>query len=200
MNPPTSVDDRLLALERRCARLRLWCVALTSIAFVACVTSAVQPVPETIEARSFLLRDDDGAVRARLGVEHGGARLTLLSKDQQGFVELAAWDRAADTPSSGATLYMEANGAEELLDFVGGGVSGTRMAGRDHSIEEFAREDGAGMRVFTERPKPEGQTAGKKPFPDDAAVGNPSLRLEIGQEKPTLEGLDGSGTSLFTKP
>jgi len=200
MNLSSTVDDRLLLLERRCTRLRMWCFALTSIALVACVTSAVRPVPETIEARSFLLRDADGAVRARLGVEHGGARLSLFSKDQQGFAELADWDRAADSPTSGATLYLEAEGADELLEFVGGGVAGERIAGREHSIETFAREDGAGTRVFTERTKPEGQNAGKKPFPDDAAVGNPSLRLEIGQEKPTLEGFDGAGAPCFTKP
>lgn len=200
MNPPSSVDDRLLALERRCVRLRIWCFGLTSIALVACVTSAVRPVPETVEARSLLIRDADGAVRARLGVEHGGARLSLFSKDQQGFAELAAWDRASDSPTSGATLYLEAEGANELLEFVGGGVAGERIAGREHSIETFAREDGAGTRVFTERPKPEGASAGKKPFPDDAAVGNPSLRFEIGQEKPMFDGVDGSGVSVFSKP
>jgi hypothetical protein len=199
MNPTSdSADERLLALERRCARLRIWCFALTSIALVACVSSAVRPNPETVEARSFIVRDAQGAIRARLGVEHGGSRLSLFSKDQQGFAELAAWDRAPDAPTSGASLYMEADGegADQLLALLGGGVSGVRIASRDHSIETFAREDGAGMRVFTERPKPEGQQADEKPFPDDAAVGNPSLRLEIGEEKASLEGFDASGAPL----
>jgi hypothetical protein len=200
MHPtPRSADERLALLERRCARLRLWCFGLSSIALVACVTSAVRPPADTVEAKTFIVRDAEGVVRARLGVEHGGARLTLLSRDQRGFAELATWDRTPDSPTSGATLYLEAEGMDQLLEFVGGGVSGVRIAGRSHSIETFAREDGAGTRIFTEHPRPEGQTD-KKPFPDDGAVGNPSLRLEVGEEKPTLEGFDSAGTSVLTKP
>jgi hypothetical protein len=197
-----SADERLAILERRCARLRLWCFGLTSIALVACVSSAIRPQPETIEAKSFLVRDADGRIRIELGVDNGAARVSLFSKDQQALVDLSAWDRGSDTGGNGAGLYMEADGesADQLLGFVGGGVSGMRIAGRDHSIETFARQDGAGMRVFTERPKPEGQQATEKPFPDDAAVGNPSLRIEIGEEKPSLAGIDASGVPLFTKP
>ncbi len=202
MNAPPSVDDRLLALERRCVRLRIWCLALTSIALVACVTSAVRTAPDTIEAKSFVVRDPDGRIRIKLGVDGEAARLSLFSKEQQSIVDLSAWEKGTDSNGSGAGLYMEADGenADQLLGFVGGGVSGLRMAGRAHSIETFARQDGAGMRLFTERAKTDGQPTAEKPFPDDEAVGNPSMRLEIGTEKPTLEGFDGSGTSLFTKP
>ena len=203
MNPTCrSVDDRLALLERRCLRLRLWCFGLSSIALVACVTSAVRPQPEILEAKSFVVRDPDGRIRVELGVDHGTARLSLFSKDQQALVDLSAWGRGSDADGNGAGLYMEADSesADQLLRFVGGSVSGVRIAGRDHSIETFARQDGAGMRVFTERPKPDGQPAAEKPFPDDAAVGNPSLRFEIGEETPSFAGFDASGAPLFTKP
>jgi hypothetical protein len=85
--PETTVAGlaaRLEALERENRRLRRWAaLALASLAALAGVGAARETTPRIVEARQFVVRDDAGRIRARLGIAspEGAARLTLQDAD-----------------------------------------------------------------------------------------------------------------------
>lgn len=73
----TTVMQRLERLERSNRRLK----SITACVLIALVAVAVmgqaRPVPQSIEAQEFLVKDPSGAVRARLGAYAAGASLNL---------------------------------------------------------------------------------------------------------------------------
>lgn len=73
----TTLMERLERLERSNRRLK----SITACGLVALLAVAVmgqaRPVPQSIEAQEFLVKDPGGTVRARLGTYTAGASLNL---------------------------------------------------------------------------------------------------------------------------
>lgn len=82
---PADLADRLDRLEqqnRRWRMLALLALLLLAAVFLTGATSVDLPVPDTlrartVEARTFVLRDAHGDVRARMALASDGARLTF---------------------------------------------------------------------------------------------------------------------------
>lgn len=200
MDPITPThDDRLLALERRCARLRLWCVGVTGVALASCLTSALHPTPDTVEARSFVVRGPDGSVRARLGIDEESSRLSLYSNDNKSLAELIAEDQRPGSVSS-VMLYMEGDtkAGNSVLAVSGGEISGIRVSDQSRSVDSFVRGDSAYVHILNKKPEP--ATADEGHFPDEALETDPSLRFDITGDKATITGKSATGEVLFKLP
>jgi hypothetical protein len=73
----TMLIQRLEQLERSHRRLKAWAACLLVAIATLAVMGQARPVPQTIEAQEFLVKDPTGAVRARLGSYPAGASLNL---------------------------------------------------------------------------------------------------------------------------
>ncbi len=77
----SAVTERLERLEKQNRRLKYVGAAALVLVSAAIHMGQAAPVPETIEARRFLVIDTKGEPRAALGVTEGGPTLALNDAD-----------------------------------------------------------------------------------------------------------------------
>ena len=87
-----AVAERLDKLEKQNRRLKYAGAAALLLVSTALVMGQAAPVPETIEARMFIVRDADGTARAALTVTELGPSLVLYDADGKLRAELTVME------------------------------------------------------------------------------------------------------------
>jgi hypothetical protein len=138
-----TVEERVSRLERS---LRRWRLGACLAAVTAVGMGALRPIPREVEARNFVVRDDDGKVRAVLGLRDAIKKKPfdvpetpmLLLFGPDGAEKPPALDVAILPAPVGAQVAVHgANGKyvslnQMGLSFADFGPMGTKMRESDH--------------------------------------------------------------------
>ncbi len=193
-----SLSDRVDLLERRCSRLRLWCVLLSSLALTACLSSALRPSPDVIEARSFVVKGPDGKVRGRLGGDEPESQrgLVLYSADGDASAMLSVFDGPGGD-DKGAMLHLEAGWEKTHIfsAFALGGAAGSVVSDEKLTIHSSV---GSGRSSIDFKKVDEKELANQEGF--DETQGQPIMRLGVSNDEPSIEGLTPKGEVVFKQP
>jgi hypothetical protein len=191
---------RLQELERRCARLRIWCATLTMAALTACLTSALRPRSDIVEARGFVVVGPDGAPRARLGGEDplSSRGLVLYGPrgDKLAFFSAIEKGESPHGPTPPAVvLQMESDSDSDPNVFtamVTDDRAGFWVTNDRRSIESWIEPDRSRL-CFTE------STRGVEPV-DSGEKNQPRLKIEVAGADTSIQGLNSTGTVVFRQP
>ena len=103
-----NVEDRFVALERSCRRLRLCCLGLAVSLFGIVTIAATQQAPKAIDAQRITLRDEAGRERAILtATAKGSAGLYLLDSTGKQRLFVGTRDQVGDAGIFGADKDMK---------------------------------------------------------------------------------------------
>ena len=103
------VAKRLERLEKQNRKLKYAGAAALVLVSAVLLMGQAAPVPETIEARQFIVRDADGKARAVLGVTEAGGSLGLCDADGNARALLGVTE-------TGPTLWLhDADGTTRAL-------------------------------------------------------------------------------------
>ena len=196
-----SLSDRVDLLERRCSRLRLWCVLLLSVALTACLSSALRPSPDVIEAKSFVVKGPDGKVRGRLGGDEPESQrgLVLYSENGDESASLSVFDGTVgnDKGSVLAVLQLEAGDDQSRIfsAFASEKEAGSVVSDEKLTIQSSVKS-GRSSIEFKKVDEPEPA----KQDDSDESQEYPIMRLGVSNDEPSIEGLTRKGEVIFKQP
>lgn len=111
---------RLEVLEARQRRLRCWCWGLSALLAGSCIAAAAAPPQDQLRTHRLVLVNEEGAERAVLGIQDGGAMLTMKGSDGKSTLVVGA-GLATWTESFAALGFSFSSGDAGRVDLENGG-------------------------------------------------------------------------------
>ena len=206
MNDCEPIDSRLARLERRCRRLTLGVIALSTVLATACLSSAMRQDPDVLRAKRIEVLGADGEPAILLLGEIGnpdksfsGAMILMRPSEGDGS---SAWmvgrtqDEVDGTWHGYADFHVEA-GHDSLDSNSGAGVtvwtndrqSGVKVLGGPRRADLEAEARRTSLRFYEEDP--------------DAQEDEEDLirmSLELLDDDPGLRAFDTDGATTFEQP
>lgn len=200
MYTTADTESRFLDLERRCARLRLWCVALSAVLATACVTAAIAPEKHVMQARRFEVVSSDGKVLAFLADEMRpgwGPGLQLGSDEDGANASLAIAPAEVGKPSmeDAVVLHLEARDPStkefSVATLVASSAGSLAQVGFDDrwATQMGADKKGTWLRSYDDAEDDEEEQDAK-----------PRMTFELVDDKPLIRATDRSGKVILQQP
>jgi len=86
-----TMEKRLQRLERQNRWMKRLAAVMLAVVAASVLVAQKKPTPDTLEAKRFILRDDDGRGRAALGLVERGCSLGMFEKDEKTGLMLGVW-------------------------------------------------------------------------------------------------------------
>jgi hypothetical protein len=173
----------------------LWCALLSTVALTACLSSALRPSPDVVEARSFILRGPHGEVWARLGDvsedghglqinnANGDAAVTLCSAKTRQGEEVTVLTLESGEPES--HVFCAAASEKEVRCY---------LTDDKRSIETWVKPRSSALR-FTKISEPGDAKAASDDEEDEVL-----MSMEVVGDTPAIEAHTAAGDLLFKQP
>lgn len=155
----SSVEERLGLLERKCRRLRTWCVGVTSLLVLACAAAAVSPDTDVVRARRFEAVDGEGRTTAVLsgafedGPPGAGVRIGDFGHDSFAMFQLfPVVDEETGEKYEAISLQMNIEHAGESSHFsadVWPGMASNEVANHRRAIVSYVEPEESSFKVET---------------------------------------------------